>query len=69
MRADLNLIDYDNLAIHAPRMVYDLPANAPRLLQPCQGYEATIVAGEVVRQRGEFTGARPGRLIRGRTSV
>ena len=49
-----------------PRMVYDLPAGAPRLVQFSRGYKATIVSGEVVREDGEFTGARPGVLIRGR---
>ena len=47
-------------------MAYDLPTGAPRLLQESSGYKATVVAGEIVRENGEFTGARPGRLIRGR---
>ena len=47
-------------------MAYDLPTGAPRLLQEATGYKATLVAGEIVRQDDEFTGARPGRLIRGR---
>ncbi len=47
-------------------MAYDLPTGAPRLLQESTGYKATIVAGEIVRKDDEFTGARPGRLIRGR---
>ena len=65
-KADLNVIDYDNLSISAPEMAYDLPTGAPRLLQEASGYKATLVAGEIVRQNDEFTGARPGRLIRGR---
>ena len=65
-RADINVIDYDNLSISAPEMAYDLPTGAPRLLQEASGYKATLVAGEIVRQNDEFTGARPGRLIRGR---
>ncbi|SUZ73421.1 uncharacterized protein METZ01_LOCUS26275 [marine metagenome] len=65
-RADINVIDYDQLTISAPEMVYDLPTGAPRLLQESSGYKATVVAGEIVRENGEFTGARPGRLIRGR---
>ena len=65
-RADINVIDYDNLSIFAPEMAYDLPTGAPRLLQEATGYKATLVAGEIVRQDDEFTGARPGRLIRGR---
>ncbi|MEC9269396.1 MAG: amidohydrolase family protein, partial [Actinomycetota bacterium] len=65
-RADINVIDYENLSIFAPEMAYDLPTGAPRLLQESSGYKATVVAGEIVRENGEFTGARPGRLIRGR---
>jgi N-acyl-D-aspartate/D-glutamate deacylase len=65
-RADLNVLDYDALGISAPEMVYDLPTGAPRLMQESFGYKATIVAGEIVRENGEFTGARPGRLVRGR---
>tara|TARA_B100000700_G_scaffold227913_1_gene251748 strand:- start:857 stop:2584 length:1728 start_codon:yes stop_codon:yes gene_type:complete len=65
-RADINVIDYENLSISAPEMVYDLPTGAPRLLQEASGYKATLVAGEIVRENDEFTGARPGRLIRGR---
>ena len=33
MKADINIIDYDALAIDAPRMVCDLPGGASRLMQ------------------------------------
>lgn len=65
-RADINIIDHEQLTLHGPRMAYDLPANGRRLLQDTEGYVATIVAGEVVRRNGKDTGARPGGLIRGR---
>ncbi len=64
-RADLNLIDYDNLALPAPTVVADLPAGGKRLLQRAEGYVATLVAGEIVYERGEPTGALPGKLVRG----
>ncbi len=64
-RADVNVIDHANLRIDEPRMVYDLPADGPRLLQRAHGYTATICAGEVTWQGGESTGALPGRLLRG----
>jgi N-acyl-D-aspartate/D-glutamate deacylase len=64
-RADLNAIDLDNLTLHRPRMVHDLPAGGGRMLQDASGYTATIVAGQVTRRNGRDTGARPGRLIRG----
>ena len=65
MRADLNLIDFDELGVSAPRMIYDLPAGGRRFVQDASGYVATLVAGEVIRERGESTGAMPGRLVRG----
>jgi N-acyl-D-aspartate/D-glutamate deacylase len=64
-RADINVIDYAQLTLPAPELVSDLPAGGKRLLQRAQGYVATIVRGEVVYERGEPTGALPGRLIRG----
>jgi N-acyl-D-amino-acid deacylase len=64
-RADLNLIDYDTLALKDPEMVYDLPAGGKRLTQKARGYLATICHGEVTFEHGQPTGAMPGRLIRG----
>jgi N-acyl-D-aspartate/D-glutamate deacylase len=65
LRADLNVIDYDRLELAKPRMVYDLPAGARRLVQPAHGYAATLVAGEPVYRNDTFTGALPGRLANG----
>jgi len=64
-RADLNIIDYEGLTLHAPQVAYDLPAGGRRLIQTATGYVATIVAGEVTYRDGEPTGALPGRLLRG----
>ena len=63
-RADINIIDFDNLRLRAPFMQRDLPAGGQRLMQMAEGYLATLVAGEVVVENGRFTGARPGRLVR-----
>jgi N-acyl-D-aspartate/D-glutamate deacylase len=63
-RADLNVIDFDNLTIQAPYTKADLPTGASRILQPSTGYLATIVDGTVVRRDDSDTGARPGRLVR-----
>lgn len=65
MRADINLIDFDNLRVRAPRIVNDLPAGGARLEQLADGYLATLVAGQVTYQNGQATDALPGRLIRG----
>jgi len=64
-RADLNVIDYGALALHAPQVAYDLPSGGRRLIQKASGYRATVVAGQVTYRDGEPTGALPGRLVRG----
>ncbi|WP_315768921.1 MULTISPECIES: N-acyl-D-amino-acid deacylase family protein [unclassified Bradyrhizobium] len=64
-KADVNVIDYDRLHLHPPKVHYDLPVGGRRLMQQVDGYEATIVSGVVTRRNGEATGAHPGRLIRG----
>ena len=64
-KADINVIDWDKLRLHPPRMAYDLPAGGQRLVQGASGYAATIVSGTVTRRDGVDTGARPGRLVRG----
>ena len=65
MKADLNVIDLDNLAISAPRMSYDLPAGGKRLLQGARGYRATVLSGNVTYRDGVATSALPGKLVRG----
>ncbi len=65
-RGDINVIDYENLNLTTPELVHDLPAGGRRLVQRSVGYVATIVAGEITRRNGIDTGARPGRLVRGR---
>lgn len=64
-KADINIIDFNNLRLHAPRPIYDLPGGGRRLLQPADGYVATIVNGKVVYRDGIATGELPGRLVRG----
>lgn len=64
-RADINIIDYDRLTLHAPKVIRDLPANGARLMQTASGYDATLVAGQVTYRDGVSTGTKPGRLIRG----
>ncbi len=64
-RADLNLIDFDRLRVTAPEVVYDLPAGGKRLVQKAEGYRHTFCAGVETVRDGAFTGALPGRLVRG----
>lgn len=65
MKADINILDYNNMRLRRPEVVYDLPAGGKRLIQRTEGIDATIVSGAVVYRHGEATGALPGRLIRG----
>ena len=64
MRADLNIIDFDNLNVRLPEMVKDLPAGGARLQQRADGYAMTIVHGEPTYVDGDATEALPGRLVR-----
>lgn len=68
-RADVNVIDFDELGFERPRMAWDLPTGAPRYVQQSTGYRFTLCAGVVTVEKGEFTGQLPGRLIRGPQSV
>ncbi len=65
MKADVNVIDLDGLKLHAPRMVFDLPAGGRRLIQRADGYKYTVASGAVIYENAEPTGAMPGQLIRG----
>ncbi len=65
MKADINIIDFDALALKTPHIVHDLPAGGKRFLQNAIGIDATIVSGEIIYQKGVATGALPGKLIRG----
>ncbi|MHA3791125.1 amidohydrolase family protein [Sphingomonas sp. YL-JM2C] len=68
-KADINVIDHAAMALHGPRISFDLPAGGRRLTQEATGYVATIVNGQVVYRHGEHSGALPGELIRGRRAA
>jgi N-acyl-D-aspartate/D-glutamate deacylase len=64
-RADLNIVDFDNLELYKPEIAHDLPAGGRRLLQRAGGWAHTVVAGRETYRDGEATEELPGRLIRG----
>jgi N-acyl-D-amino-acid deacylase len=64
LRADLNLLDMESLAVPPPELIHDLPAGGGRLVQRPRGIALTICAGRVTFRDGEATGELPGRLIR-----
>lgn len=67
-KADLNLIDFEALALGKPEMVRDLPAGGKRLVQKAEGYLLTVCNGEITYRDGVHTGAKPGRLLRSATA-
>jgi N-acyl-D-aspartate/D-glutamate deacylase len=64
--ADINVFDPARIGPTMPALEFDLPGGEKRIVQKADGILATLVAGEVTQRAGEPTGARPGRLIRGR---
>jgi N-acyl-D-aspartate/D-glutamate deacylase len=63
-KADVNVIDFDGLHLYSPKMIFDLPAGGRRLVQQVDGYDMTICSGTPIFEKGEETGARPGKLVR-----
>jgi N-acyl-D-aspartate/D-glutamate deacylase len=66
MKADINVFDPAAVGPAVPELVDDLPGGGRRLEQRSDGFLATVVNGHVTIERGEPTGATPGRLIRRR---
>jgi len=64
MVADINIFDPARIAPSMPELLADLPMGARRFEQRADGILATIVGGEVTIERGEHSGALPGRLLR-----
>ena len=64
-RGDVNVIDLDELTVHAPEIHHDLPAGGRRMLQRASGYRHTFCAGVETYRDGQPTEALPGRLVRG----
>ena len=65
MAADVAVFDPAAIAPNMPEIVHDLPAGAKRFKQTAKGILATVVGGEVLLRDNVYTGAAPGRLLRG----
>lgn len=63
-KADLNVIDFENLKLTDAEVHYDLPAGGKRLVQRATGYKHTFVSGCEIISNDEQTGALPGNLLR-----
>ena len=66
MRADVNVIDFDNITELHPEMVHDFPGGAPRYIQKARGYKATLINGQINLVDDELTGAQAGEVLRHR---
>lgn len=64
MRADINVIDLDNVGELQPVLVNDFPGGAPRWIQKSTGFRTTLVNGRVSLVDGELTGNRSGKVLR-----
>lgn len=62
--ADINVIDFDNLAMELPEYKHDFPAGAGRYVQRGRGYDQVIVNGRVFMDHGEHTGNLQGTTLR-----
>jgi N-acyl-D-aspartate/D-glutamate deacylase len=62
--ADITVFDPDTVGPLMPQLVHDLPGSAPRIEQRANGFEVTIVNGEVLIEDGSPTENRSGRLLR-----
>jgi N-acyl-D-aspartate/D-glutamate deacylase len=62
--ADITIFDPETVAPSQPKVVFDLPGGARRLVQGAQGYKASIVNGQVLMRDGKPTEARAGQLLR-----
>jgi N-acyl-D-amino-acid deacylase len=61
------VFDPERIGASAVRLVRDLPGGASRLDSHGVGIESVIVAGEEIVHDGEFTGSRPGHVLRSGT--
>ncbi len=64
MHADLNVLDWENLGLRRPKIVYDLPAGGRRLVQEARGYRMTLVEGVPILENDTPTSATPGKVLR-----
>jgi N-acyl-D-aspartate/D-glutamate deacylase len=64
-RADIVVFDPAGLAVREPELVEDFPAGSSRYVVGADGYQLTVVNGQIVLENGRHTGALPGEMIRG----
>ena len=65
MKADINIIDFDNYKLLKPKIAYDLPLGGKRFIQKTEGMLYSFASGEMISKDGVPTGSKKGKLIRG----
>ncbi len=63
-RADINVINLEEVSELQPEMVNDFPGGAPRFIQRAKGYDAVLVNGVVSILHDQPTGQRAGKVLR-----
>lgn len=63
--ADLVIFDPARVAAGPRQHAADLPGGGTRIVREGEGYLGTVVNGEIVRRGEQYTGRRPGRVLRG----
>ena len=69
MVADMMIFDPARIAPLEPGEAHDLPGGAKRRKQLATGIEYTVVNGQVLIEKGEHTGALPGKVARNMSPV
>jgi len=69
MAADMMIFDPQSIAPLEPGEAHDLPGGAKRRKQLATGIEYTVVNGQVLIEKGEHTGALPGKVARSTSPV
>ncbi|MGQ4810082.1 N-acyl-D-aspartate deacylase [Candidatus Entotheonellaceae bacterium PAL068K] len=64
MAADLAIWDADTIAPVPEDIVHDFPNNGWRIREQAEGVHYTVVNGDVLIEKGQHTGALPGRVLR-----
>jgi N-acyl-D-aspartate/D-glutamate deacylase len=62
--ADIVVFDETEIGGSPVEIRSDLPGNGSRLYSVAKGIDVVLVNGEVIVEQGEFTGARPGAILR-----
>jgi N-acyl-D-aspartate/D-glutamate deacylase len=64
LRADVNVIDFENVGERMPEYVHDFPGGVGRFIQRGRGYKATLCNGQFILENDENSGLRSGNVLR-----